>query len=146
MIINKKLKKNYLLIKHYVAGLSLLGLEVKSLRNNEANLENAYIVFLKNEFWIINLYIADYKYNQTTLNYDSYRKRKLLLNKQEIRKILLKIKQERLILIPEKIFLQNNFFKLGFYLGKRLKKYDLREKIKKTEINKNLQKKYHHKI
>ena len=146
MIINKKLKKNYSLSKRYLAGLSLFGLEVKSLRNNEASLENAYIICSKNEFWIINLYIADYKYNQSTLNYDAYRRRKLLLNRLEIQKILLKIKQEKLILIPEKIFLKNNFFKLSFYLGKRLKKYDLREKIKKSEINKSLQKKYHHKI
>jgi len=146
MIINKKLKKNYLIYKKYIAGLSLIGLEAKSLRKNDANLNNAYVIFKKNELFIINLHIADYKYNQSFLNYDPTRNRKLLLKKQEINKLALKIKQDKLILIPESIFLKNNFFKLSFYTAKRIKKHDLRLKIKKNDINKNLQKKYHHTI
>ena len=83
---NRKASFEYQLITNFTAGISLLGTEIKSIRNNQANISDAYCVIIDNEMYVKNLHIAEYS-NGGINNHEPKRDRKLLLNRQEIHKI-----------------------------------------------------------
>ncbi len=131
---NKKAFYNFVFIEKYIAGLKLLGHEVKSIKNNNANLNNSFCKVLKKEIFLFNFYIKQL----STFNKNSTdRKRKilLLLKKKEIIKISEAVKKFSLNIIPEKIFLnKKGLIKLVIHLAKSKNKYDKRELIKKKEV------------
>ena len=90
---NKKASFEYQFIDKYIAGIALLGTEIKSIRNNEANISDAYCIIKNHEVFLINLHISEYK-NASLNNHNPKRERKLLLNKQEINKIEKKTKEK----------------------------------------------------
>ena len=85
-ISNKKAKYDYSLLDKYTCGIVLTGNEIKSIRNSNASLNNSYCQFEGDELYVVNMHVDQYK-NSSELNYEPKRKRKLLLNKQELRKI-----------------------------------------------------------
>ncbi|MGX7591033.1 SsrA-binding protein [Candidatus Karelsulcia muelleri] len=130
---NKNALYNFVFIEKYIAGLKLLGHEVKSIKNNNANLNNSFCKVLKKEIFLFNFYI---KQLSTWKNYTN-RKRKilLLLKKKEIIKISEAVKKFYLNIIPEKIFInKKGLIKLVIHLAKSKKKYDKRELLKKKEV------------
>ncbi|MGX7591174.1 SsrA-binding protein [Candidatus Karelsulcia muelleri] len=130
---NNKALYNFIFLEKYIAGLKLLGHEVKSIKNNNANLNNSFCKVLKKEIFLFNFYIKQllsFK-NQNATD----RKILLLLKKQEIRKISEAVKKFSLNIIPEKIFLnKKGLIKLVIHLAKSKKKYEKRELIKKKEF------------
>ena len=84
---NRKASFEYQFIATFVAGISLVGTEIKSIRNNQANISDAYCVFMDEELYVKNLHIAEYP-NGGYANHEPKRDRKLLLNKQELHKML----------------------------------------------------------
>lgn len=134
--INKKINYNFNLIDNYEVGISLKGSEIKSLRNKEFSINEAFIIIKKNEAYIINMYIAKYKLSTNTFSkYNQKRTRKLLLHKKEIKKIEKKIKLEKVIVVPKKVYLKNNFCKIEIFTAKPKKTIDKRQTIKKREMN-----------
>ena len=129
-IINRKASYEYEFISKYIAGIALFGTEIKSIRNNNANISNAYCIVEKNEVYIRNLHIGEYS-QQGYISHDLKRDRKLLLNRNEINKIALKLMTKGNALVPIKLFIDNkNRAKLEIALAKGKKIYDKRENIK----------------
>jgi len=129
-IINRKASYEYEFISKYIAGIALFGTEIKSIRNNNANISNAYCIIEKNEVYIRDLHIGEYT-QQGYVSHDLKRDRKLLLNRSEINKIALKLITKGNALIPIKLFIDNkNRAKLEIALAKGKKIYDKRENIK----------------
>ncbi len=136
---NRKAHHDYEIIKKYEAGISLLGSEVKSIRNNSINLTGSFVVIRNNlEAEIINLDIPEYKQQAHYFKHDVYRSKKLLLHKKQIRKINQIVKEQKLVIVPLKVYWENSWVKVEIGLAKPLKKYDKREKEKERAIKKKL--------
>ena len=130
---NRKASFEYQFIDKYVAGIMLLGTEIKSIRNNQANISDAYCVFIKDELFVKNLHIAEYS-NGGRSNHEPKRARKLLLNRQELRKMLVKVQQKGMSIIPIRLFInEKGKAKLEITLAKGKKIYDKRESIKEKD-------------
>ncbi|WP_338990105.1 SsrA-binding protein SmpB [Spiroplasma endosymbiont of Seladonia tumulorum] len=138
--VNKKARYNYEIIETYEAGIVLTGSEIKSIRNNDVSINEAFVIIRKNEAFVINMIIAQYKFSTSYIS-DADRTRKLLLHKKEIKKILQRIKLERLTLVLLKLYLKNNYAKLEIALVRGKKNYDKRETIKQRD-NERLRRKY----
>ena len=138
---NKKAKYEYEFIEIFTAGIQLFGTEIKSIRNNKASIAEAYAVMVKNELFIRNMYIADYK-DGGHFNHESKRDRKLLLNKLEISKINKKIKNKGLTIIPTRLFIsRNGWAKMNIAIAKGKKIYDKREDLKTKDIKREIDRK-----
>jgi len=130
---NRKASFEYQFIDKYVAGIMLLGTEIKSIRNNQANISDAYCVFIEDELFVKNLHIAEYS-NGGRSNHEPKRARKLLLNRQELRKMLVKVQQKGMSIIPIRLFInEKGKAKLEITLAKGKKIYDKRESIKEKD-------------
>ena len=124
---NRKASYEYQFIDKYIAGIALLGSEIKSIRNNEANISDAYCIIKNHEVFLINLHISEYK-NASLNNHNPKRERKLLLNKQEINKIEKKTKEKGNTIIPIRLFINNKGkAKVEISVAKGKKIYDKRE-------------------
>ncbi len=132
-ILNKKAKFSYDIQSLYEAGIQLNGTEIKSIRNNDANIKDSYCIIIDNEVFVKNMHIAKYKLSMIE-NYESKRDRKLLLNRSEINKIQKMIQEKGMSVIPTKLFInKKGFAKLEIGIGKGKKLFDKRETIKKRE-------------
>ena len=132
-IINRKARFNYFIDKEIEAGIALSGTEIKSIRNGSANFNDSYVIIRNNEAFIINMYIAPYK-DGTYFNKDERRNRKLLLHKEEIKKLDTKMKEKGYTLVPLKLYFKNNKAKVLIGLARGKKLYDKRETIKKRDL------------
>ncbi|MDR2822961.1 MAG: SsrA-binding protein [Mycoplasmataceae bacterium] len=132
LLVNKKINLNYSVSDIYESGLSLKGTEVKSLVKSNGNIDEAFVVFAKQEAYVINMYIATFEQGNIN-NVDPYRRRKLLLHKNEIIKMEFQSKKERLAIIPTKVFFKNGVIKLNIALAKSKKAHDKRDDIKKRD-------------
>ncbi|KOR75391.1 SsrA-binding protein [Candidatus Phytoplasma pruni] len=139
VILNKKISYDYFLDKKYCAGIKLLGNEVKSIRLGKVNLDSSYIYFVGDELFVYNMKIAKYDFSNN-FDFEENRKKKLLLKKQEILQIKSKIKLKNFSVIPIKLFLIKNLFKLEFALAQGKKKYDKRADLKKKDDNLRIKK------
>ncbi|MCK9481164.1 MAG: SsrA-binding protein SmpB [Bacteroidia bacterium] len=141
-ILNKKAGFNYALEQRFTAGLSLTGTEVKSIKQNNASISEAYCVFEDTELFIKNMHISEWKFG-SYLNHDPLRSRKLLLTKKELRKLKKGIETEGYTIIPVRIFLsERGFIKIEIALAKGKKLFDKREDIKKKDIEREHNRKF----
>ena len=132
--LNRKAKFNYQIIDQIEVGIVLTGAEVKSIRKGGVSLDNSYAVDKKGEFWINNLYVDLKSYENSPETTNNTRSKKLLLNKNEIYKINLKIKQNGLTMIPLDLHFNNKgFVKILLGISKGRKKADLREYKKQQD-------------
>ncbi|MFT4660269.1 MAG: SsrA-binding protein [Patiriisocius sp.] len=139
---NKKASHEYFLMDKKVAGISLSGTEIKSIRDNKASIVEAYCTFMGDELYIRNMYIAEYapgSYN----NHEPRRERKLLMKRNELNKLKKKLKDVGLTCIPTKLFISKNGLaklEIAIAKGKKLydKRHDLKEKDDKRQIQRNL--------
>lgn len=137
---NRKAKYNYELLDKYLAGISLQGTEVKSLRDGAMNFGDAFCMIDGGEVWLKSLHISEYKQGNIH-NHDPLRDRKLLLKKQEIQKLDKKIKEKGYSLVPTKLLFSNKgLCKVEIALAKGKKLYDKRESIKQKDLSKQLKK------
>jgi len=129
---NRKARRDYEIEETYEAGLVLVGTEVKSLRRGSCSLKDGFALIKEGELFLYNVYIAPYK-EGSHYNPDPERPRKLLLHKQEIARLAIKVKERGYTLVPLKIYFKNGYAKVELALAKGRAKYDKREKIKKKE-------------
>ena len=140
VIKNRKASFNYQFLDTYICGMSLKGTEIKSIRQLKVSLQEAYCVVDRAEVFIKGMHIAQYEQGGH-YNHDPVRLRKLLLTKQEIRKIINKLKDKGLTLIPVKLFVnERGLAKLEIAVAKGKKLHDKREDIKKKDMAKELKK------
>jgi len=135
---NRKASFEYQFIDKYIAGIMLLGTEIKSIRDNKASISDAHCVFIDNELFVKNLHIAEYS-NGGKNNHEPKRKRKLLLNKQELSKMIGKVKEKGMAIIPIRLFInEKGIAKLEIALAKGKKIYDKRESIKEKDQKRDI--------
>ena len=131
---NRKAKFNYFFSEFYEAGISLVGSEVKSLRDGKANISESYAYDIAGEIFLINSHIPSYKESSYN-NHNPIRNRKLLLNKKEVNKLIGKINTEGLTLIPTKLYFKKGKAKVEIAVAKGKKIYDKRQTKKKKDWN-----------
>ena len=130
---NRKAFHDYNILEKYVAGIVLTGTEIKSIRKNAINLKDSFCKIEENEIFLYKCHISTYEQGNR-FNHEPERVRKLLLKKQEIMKILGKIKKENYTIVPLELYLSHGFAKIEIGLAKGKKIYDKRETIaKKTQ-------------
>jgi SsrA-binding protein len=134
---NKKAYYNYEIIQKMEAGIVLVGTEVKSIRNGRVQIADSYADIKDGELFLLNLYIAPYS-GGNIQNHDETRMRKLLLNKKEINRLIGKLKQKNLTLIPLRIYWKNNRVKIELGLAKGKKMRDKREESKKKDADREI--------
>jgi SsrA-binding protein len=135
--INKKAYHDYEILNKYEAGIALLGTELKTLRQQKGSVSEAYCRIKEREIWLINSNIPEYRYG-TTANHSPLRDRKLLLHKNEIKKIISKLQEKGYALIPLKLYFSGSKVKAEIAFAKGKRQYDKREAIKKEEMKRQL--------
>lgn len=134
IITNRKASYEYSFIETYIAGISLMGSEVKSIRDRKCSITEAYCTFKDNELFITNMHISEYK-ESSYYNHEPYRERKLLLNRKELNDLSKKIETKGLTIIPVKLFLtKRGLIKLEIALGKGKNNADKRDSIKTKDL------------
>jgi SsrA-binding protein len=136
---NRKANFEYTILEEFIAGVVLIGNEVKSIRKGDVTLTTDSFVYLKDgEAWVKNIKVARYKEAHSCEKHDENRDKKLLLNKKEISKIERLLQDNGTTIVPLSIFILNNRIKIkvGVVRGKKL--YDKRASIKKRDIERDL--------
>ena len=136
---SRKARFLYEILETYEAGIQLIGTEVKSIRAGRVNLQDGYALIRKGEVWMINVNISPYEATGAYFNHDPKRSRKLLLNRNEISKLIGKTEQKGLTLVPLKMYFKKGLVKVQIGLGKGKKLHDKRETIKRREDQKEMQ-------
>ncbi len=129
---NRKAHHDYHLLESFEAGVALLGTEVKSIREGGANLRDSFARIEGGEVWIYNVHIRAYS-NRGYSDHEPTRRRKLLLHRQEIRKLIGKTVEKGMTLVPVRMYLKNGRIKVAISLAKGKKSHDKRETIKRRE-------------
>lgn len=137
---NRKANYNYFFIEEYVAGIALIGCEIKSIRNREVNMSDSYCTFVGNELFIKNLHISPYENsNFTYKDYDPKRDRKLLLKKSELRKLRRDVQEKGNTIVPVNLFVnEEGRVKLTIALAKGKHTYDKSQSIKERDLDREM--------
>jgi len=135
---NRKARFEYHILKEYVAGLQLFGSEVRSIRNNDANISESFAYISNGEVFIKGLYIS--KLRVSNQEHSEMRDKKLLLNKKEIHSIAKNLTERGITLVPIEIFDQGGKIKLRIAIAKGKKLYDKKDAIKERDIKIQTQK------
>jgi len=122
---NRKALHDYFILERLEAGLVLTGTEIKSAREGKVQLRDSYADIENGEAWVMNVHISPYSHGNVW-NHEPTKKRKLLLHKQEIRKLIGKTREKGLTLIPLKMYLKNGRLKCELGVAKGKKAYDKR--------------------
>ena len=131
---NRSASYNYHLLERYEAGLVLHGTEVKALRQGKANIRDAYVDFKATGPWLVNAHIAQYMPGGPW-NHEPLGSRKLLLHKNEIRKLIGKTVEKGMTLVPIRLYFKDGRVKVAVSLAKGKQDYDKRETIKRRETD-----------
>lgn len=134
---NRQAKFNYELLEKFEAGLCLRGSEVKSLRDGKVNLGDAYGTIRNGEVFLLNCHISPYQAASFD-DHEPLRTRKCLLHKSEIKKLVGKIQEKGLTLVPSQLYFKNGKAKVELCLGRSKKTIDKRQTIKKRESDRQL--------
>jgi SsrA-binding protein len=135
---NRQAYFNYHIEDKYVAGIVLLGTEVKSIREGKVSFNDAYCLFDKQELWLRGLYIAEYKLG-TTNNHIAVHDRKLLLTRRELKRIQAKMKERGFTLVPLRIFFnEKSLVKVEIGLARGKKVHDKRESLREKDIKREI--------
>ncbi len=138
IIKNKKARFNYEIIETFEAGIVLHGTEVKSLRQKKVSIQESYAKIKNGEVFIVGLNISPYEMGNR-FNHEPDRERKLLLHKQEIKRLTGKIQEKGLTLVPLKIYFKNGKAKIELGLGKGKANYDKRKTIRDRDAQRDMQ-------
>jgi len=134
---NRKAKFEYFLLERYEAGIALKGSEIKSIREGQISITEAYVQVNGSNAWLVNANISPYD-PASRENHDPKRNRRLLLNKREIKEIGEGIQKKGLTVIPVEIYLKDGLAKLNIALAKGKKLYDKRNSIAEREIQREI--------
>lgn len=137
LVSNRKALHDYEILERFEAGIALKGTEVKSLRQGSANLQDGYALIKDGEVWLLGMHISPFEMGNIN-NHDPRRDRKLLLHKKEIRKLIGRVTEKGLTLVPLKVYLKKNIVKVELGLARGKHTYDKRAAIKEREVERSL--------
>src|SRR6201993_1028912 len=132
--VNRAAGHNYFLLEKFEAGISLRGTEVKSIREGKANLKDAYGIIKDGEAFLLNAHIGPYSHGNS-LNHDSLRTRKLLLHREEVRKLLGQTQLKGHTLIPTRLYFRNGRVKCELAVARGKQDWDKRETERRREAD-----------
>ena len=130
---NKKARFEFFILETFEPGLVLKGTEIKSVRNGQISLQEAYVRTNGEEIWLVGAHIAPYE-NASAYQHDPKRDRKLLMHKKQIRKIFDEVRIKGMTIVPIKVYLKEGKAKLEIGLAKGKKQYDKRDAIKERDV------------
>jgi SsrA-binding protein len=134
---NRKARHNYSILESFEAGVALQGTEVKSLREGQASLADAFATIDDGEVWLRNLYIAEYRHGSWT-NHDPRRNRKLLLHRQQIDRLVGKIRDGNLALMPLSLYFSEGKVKVELALARGKRAYDKRQDMAQRDAQREV--------
>ncbi len=132
LVRNRRAYHDYEILETFEAGITLVGTEVKSLRDNGGNLAEAYVKIILSEIWLIGASIAPYRFGNIH-NHEERRERKLLMHKYEIAKLKASVQQKGLTLVPIALYLKKGKVKISIGLARGKKQHDKRQAITERE-------------
>ena len=135
---NRKARHNYLILDTYEAGISLMGTEVKSLREGHASLVDGYATFYRDELFLEQVYIPEYL-NGSWTNHASRRRRKLLLHRQELTKIARQIQESGHTIVPLQLYFKDGRVKVEIGVAQGKRDYDKRQALREKQDNREAQ-------
>ena len=140
LIDNRKANYNYFLLEEYVAGIVLIGCEIKSIRNRDVNMSDSYCTFVGNELIIKNMHISPYKNSGFAYgDYDPKRDRKLLLTKRELRKLQRDVQTKGITIVPVNLYTNDKgLVKLTIAVAKGKHTYDKSQSIKERDLDREM--------
>lgn len=139
-ILNRKARHDYFIDDTIECGIVLTGTEIKSIRKGSANIKDCYARIKNDEIFLINMFIAPYK-EGNQFNHEETRSRKLLLHKNQIRRLKNKVEQDGYTLIPLKVYFTRGKAKVELGVCRGKKNYDKRETIKERDLKREMSKK-----
>jgi len=138
---NRKARYNYEILDTIEAGLSLVGSEVKSLRDGKATLKDSYALSKYNELFLMNMHIPPYE-KAGYSGHDPERPRKLLLHAKEIRKLISMIDTKGITLVPLKLYFRGKYAKMEIGICKGKRSHDKRAAIKEREVKRDIEREF----
>lgn len=136
---NRQARFQYEILEDYEAGLQLTGTEVKSIKAGRVNLRDGFATIRDGEAWLHNVHVSPYQDSAQYFNHEPRRTRKLLLHRREINKLIGKVEEKGLTLVPLKMYLKNGLIKIAIGLGRGKKLHDKRESVKKRQDKRDIQ-------
>lgn len=134
---NRKAKFEYFLFETLEAGIALHGSEIKSIRAGQISLAEAYVQINEHEAWLMEAHIAPYEQSGRFFNHEPRRPRKLLLHRDEIRKLWDSVRQKGVTIVPTRVYLKNGRAKVEIAVAKGKKLYDKRDAIAKRDAERD---------
>lgn len=138
---NKKARFNYSVDETYECGLVLEGTEVKSFKAGNISFPDAFAEIQKGEVWVKGLHIAEYSYS-SVFNHNPDRPKKLLLHRDEIKRLIRKVEEKGYTLIPLDFYLKNGRIKVTLGLCKGKKQFDKRADIRERDVKRDMQREF----
>ena len=136
--VNRRASFEYHFLDLFEAGLKLRGTEIKSIRGGHVGLSDAYCVFENEELYVRSLYIKEYDFG-TYANHEARRRRKLLLKKQELKRLQKRVKERGFTIVPVRLYVnERGFAKLEIALAQGKKSFDKRDSIKQKDQKRDL--------
>lgn len=137
VIENRRARHDYFIEDTFEAGLELKGSEVKSLRQGNANLQDAYVQVKDGELWVVGMFIRPYEMANRWAP-EERRPRKLLVHKHEILRLGQKVQEKGLTLVPLKVYFKRGWAKIEVGVARGKKQYDRRQTIKERDLQRAL--------
>ena len=134
---NRKARFDYFIEDTFECGIALEGTEVKSVKNGNISFPDSFAEIIDNEVWVKNLHISEYSFS-SVFNHDPDRPKKLLLHKEEIKRLIRKVDTKGYTLIPIDFYLKNGRVKVSLGLCKGKKQFDKRASIKDRDIKRDI--------
>ncbi len=141
---NRKASFEYFLLEHMEAGISLQGSEIKSIKNGQMSLAEAFVEIKDNEAWLMNSHIAPYN-PANRYNHDPLRSKRLLLHKKEIRKLFDQVRLKGTTIVPVRVYIKDGRAKVEIAVAKGKKLYDKRDSIAQRDMERESQREIHRK-
>ena len=135
---NRRALHLYAILERFEAGIVLTGSEVKSLRQGRASIAEAYGRISNGEVWLENMHIPPYEQGEKR-GYDPLRSRKLLLHRREIERLIGKQKEQRLTLVPMRVYFSHGLAKVELGLGRGKAEYEKREATLKRQHDREME-------
>ena len=138
---NRKARFDYTIEDSYECGIELLGTEVKSVKDGKISFPDSFAEIINGEVWVRNLHISEYVYS-SIFNHNPDRPKKLLLHREEIKRLTRKVEEKGYTLVPLSFYLKNGRVKVQLGVCKGKKMYDKRDAIKERDNKRDLQREF----
>ncbi len=135
---NKRAFHDYEILEKFEAGIVLHGTEVKSLRQGRASFKDSYAKVIDGELWVVNFHITPYDHGGYS-NHDPVRRRKLLLHRHELRRLIGKIEERGLTVVPLRVYFKGSYAKMQIGLARGKRMHDKRKDIAKRDMTRDAQ-------